>query len=515
MTAVVARRRLIRIGVGWVTVAVLEAAAYTALAFSIAAHWSPWLVLAVTLVSLAVTVLVSRAGFVSGVRLAGDLYSALGLALARAKPSWFTQDRRALVAEVAGRGIPSMMGVPAHQLQSYLVAPLLPVLLLIGIWILGGPRVALIVGGLLIAALVGQGLAQRWLARADATRHEAEHAATTATLELIDHLELLRTASGPSTAIARAEAAWRGQEAALARTNLASAPAMFISVIATVLPLAGLSLVLSAGGGMPPATMLALVLLTLRAAAPLEALALAGLGINQLRETIADYRSVRAAPALPEPTKAAVPAGNQIELIDVGHSPVLRGVTAHIPEGARVVVTGPTGSGKSTLLGLLMRFDDPDAGLIMVGGVSLRELGSSTWAERIAYVPQDAFVFTGTLAENVLLGRPEASDIEIERAVRLAALGGVLDRSPLGVHQDVGQQGAALSGGERQRVAIARALLKAAPILFLDEATSALDDGTEREIAAVIRELDATVIIVTHRDQSIWAPTRTIRLEAS
>jgi len=132
---------------------------------------------------------------------------------------------------------------------------------------------------------------------------------------------------------------------------------------------------------------------------------------------------------------------------------------------------------------------------------------------QIAYVPQDAVIFTGTLAENIRLGQPQASDEAVERVARQAALGAVLDRSPLGIHQSAGHQGAALSGGERQRVALARALLKQAPILILDEASSALDEATERDIAAVVRTLPATVIFVTHRDPAIWQPTQTIDLD--
>ena len=159
-----------------------------------------------------------------------------------------------------------------------------------------------------------------------------------------------------------------------------------------------------------------------------------------------------------------------------------------------------------------MRFDDPDQGSVTLGGVSLRDLPYDALAAHIGYVPQDPLVFSGTLGENIGLGRPGATETEIEDAARRAALGAVLDRSTLGIHQDIGHQGAALSGGERQRVAIARAFLKDAPVLVLDEATSALDEATERRIAGAVRELAATVFVVTHRDPAIWEPTRTITL---
>lgn len=175
-------------------------------------------------------------------------------------------------------------------------------------------------------------------------------------------------------------------------------------------------------------------------------------------------------------------------------------------------VTGVSGSGKSTLLELLMRFDDPEHGHILLGGVKISDMAYEDLAAHIAYVPQDPIVFTGTLAENIRIGNPQASDVEIDSIARKMRLESVIDRTPEGIHQSVGQQGAALSGGERQRVALARALLKKAPILVLDEATSALDEQIEKVIADSIRALSATVVFVTHRDATIWQPTQSIAL---
>ncbi|MER2206885.1 MAG: ABC transporter ATP-binding protein, partial [Rhodococcus sp. (in: high G+C Gram-positive bacteria)] len=386
-----ARRRLITIGLGWVSVAVLEAIAYTTLALSIADHRPPVLVLATAAIALFMTVLVSRGGYFTGARLVGDLYDALGDAFARAKLSWFTDDNRALLATVAGRGIPSLMSVPAHQLQTFLVAPLIPLLLLPGIAVVAGPGVMLLVGGLLAVSLAAQTLAQRALSRADERRHEAELAATQSTLELTDHLELLRTAAGPTRSVERIERSWRDQETAFARTNLAAAPATFISALATIVPLAGAVIFLAATGFDDPAAALALVVLTARAAAPLDELALAGIGVNELRATVRDYRTATSAPALPEPEPqdAGRPAGTDIKIVDVDHAPVLRGINAQIPAGDRVLVAGRSGTGKSTLLGLLMRFDDPDEGSVTLGGVSLRDLPYDDLAAHIGYVPQD------------------------------------------------------------------------------------------------------------------------------
>lgn len=509
-----ARRRLWLIGLGWIIVAALEATAYTVLARAIADHHTAGPVLLAAAVAVLATVLVTRAGFTSGARLAGDLYAALGQALARARLSWFTEKHRAQITLMAGRGIPGFMSIPAHQLQSFLHAPLMPLFLLVGMAWLAGPGTAGIAAGLLALSLLAQYLAQRALARADAGRHAADHDATLATLELVDHLELLRTAAGPQRALERIEHRWHTQESALATTNRAAACATFVSTLAGVLPLVGMAAWAALAGHDTPATVLALLVLVSRAAAPLDELALTGLELNDLRATLRDYQQVAQAPVLTEPVpeNALQPDGHAIALHQLGHAPALNGIDADIPAGAKVCVRGPSGSGKSTLLGLLMRFDDPQHGSILLGGVPLARMRYVDLSACIAYVPQDAVVFTGTLAENIRLGRQQASDDEVERIARQAALDTVLDRSPLGIHQPVGRRGAALSGGERQRVALARALLKEAPILLLDEATAALDEDTERNIAAVVNALPTTVIFVTHRDPTIWQPTLTIDL---
>ncbi|MGW4029308.1 ATP-binding cassette domain-containing protein [Streptomyces sp. NPDC004838] len=507
-----AKRRLIRISFGWAVVAVAEAAAYTALATAMTNGQPPGPVLGAAAVAVATTVLVSRSGYLTGARLAGDLYDALGTAFARARLSWFTETNRALTGTVAGRAIPTLMSVPAHQLQTFILSPLIPLLLLAGIGIVNGPSAMLFVGALLAVAFVAQSVAQRALARADADRGEAEQAAATASLEFVDHLELLRTAAGPERAVARLTATWRAQEAALARTNNASAPATLVSGLAGAFPLAGVVVLLAVTGIDDPAAALALVILTGRAAAPLDALALAGLTVNDLRTTVRQYGTVTGAPTLPEPSRSAPRKGHELELAGVSHAPVLRDVSAVIPEGARVLITGPTGSGKSTLLNLLMRFDDPEQGRVTLGGAALTDLRYEDLAAHIAYVPQDPIVFDGTIAENIRLGNPTATDDEVLEASRTAQLDTVVTRSPHGIHQHVGHHGSALSGGERQRVAIARALLKNAPILILDEATAALDTAVEERIVKSLRQLPSTIIAVSHRDTGVWDATDVITL---
>ena len=511
-----ARHRLLNVSLGWILVAGLEAFAYTVLALGIANHWPPLWVLTSASLAILATVLVNRSGYLTGVRLAGDLYTALGHALAQTKLSWFTNDHRSKIASMAGQGIPGFMSIPAHQLQSFLHAPCLPLCLVIGIGAVAGLNVALIACVLLAISLVVQFLSQRALKRADAQRHTAQSNTSAATLEFVDHIELLRTAAGPVRAIERLEQRWETQEQALTKTNLASALAIFISTLASVLPMTGIAafMILSESDHIP--TLLAVLVLTGRAAAPLSELATAGLGINDIKASLDNFQQVTNTPQLAEPTQPkAAPTEYDIFINQVSQTPVLENIKATIPAGSRVNISGPSGSGKSTLLELLMRFDDPEVGVISIGDVKLSDMPYETLASLIAYVPQDPIIFTGSLADNIRIGDPEASDQDIEAAARQAALDTIIDRSPEGIHQSVGQQGNALSGGERQRVTIARALMKKAPILILDEATSALDEKTEQDIITTLNYLASTVIFVTHRDATPWHPSQTIDLSNS
>ncbi|MBU2872952.1 ATP-binding cassette domain-containing protein [Marinobacter salexigens] len=508
------RNRVLAISLGWIVVAALEATAYTTLALAIVHHHPPVTVVTSAAIAMLMTVLVTRAGFLSGARLSGDLYAALGNALARAKLSWFSGEHQAEVMVLAGRGIPGFMSIPAHQLQSLLHAPLIPLLLLIGLGLVGGLEIMLVAGCLLAMSLGMQFFAQRALKRIDIERHTRDLNTAQSTQELIDHLELLRNAAGPVLALKRIECQWEHQEQAMARINRGAAIAVFISALAGALPLVGLASYLIFTGFNNPGQLLALLVLITRAAAPMEELALSGLVINDLRAALKDYHQIIDAPALPEagPDEVKQPEGYGLAATQVSHSPMLHDISVDAPEGARLLIVGPTGSGKSTLIELLMRFDDPERGEITLGKVPLAKIRYEDLMAHIAYVGQDPVIFTGTLADNIRIGKPHASDADLEKIARYVTLGSVIDRSPLGIEQPVGHQGSALSGGERQRLALARALIKGAPILVLDEATSALDQNTEKEIAKIIRRLPGTVILVTHRNETIWAPTHTIML---
>jgi ATP-binding cassette subfamily B protein/ATP-binding cassette subfamily C protein/ATP-binding cassette subfamily B multidrug efflux pump len=203
----------------------------------------------------------------------------------------------------------------------------------------------------------------------------------------------------------------------------------------------------------------------------------------------------RAAPLHFERLQFSYPEANRAALEEL---------TLALLPGQTLGLVGPTGAGKSTVLLLLLRQFEPAAGTIRIGPWPLTEIRLQALRESIAWVPQEPFLFSASIAENIALARPGATRAEIEEAARLAAIDADVRRLPQGYDTEVGERGVTLSGGQRQRVAIARALLSDAPILLLDDALSAVDTGTETEILAHLRELRArqperSVIIVSHR----------------
>jgi ATP-binding cassette subfamily B protein len=184
-------------------------------------------------------------------------------------------------------------------------------------------------------------------------------------------------------------------------------------------------------------------------------------------------------------------------------------------KGERIAIVGPSGAGKSTIMQLALRFYDPDDGQVFIDGVSLDEVDPRRLRERIAYVPQDTIIFGTSIKENISYGRPNASDDDIVKAARLAAVDSFVSTWPDAYETRVGERGMTLSGGQRQRIAIARAILKDAPILLLDEATSALDAESETVVQDALDHLmkGRTTIVIAHRLSTIVSADRILVMD--
>jgi ATP-binding cassette subfamily B protein len=224
-----------------------------------------------------------------------------------------------------------------------------------------------------------------------------------------------------------------------------------------------------------------------------------------------------------QPMKLAKPVRGELAFHDVCFAypgreggAVLRDVSFRVAPGETVAIVGPSGAGKSTLFQLALRFYDPGSGSVMLDGVDIARLDPVDLRAEIALVPQDAFIFGATVADNIAYGAPGATHGAVVAAAKQAAADGFISAMPQGYDTALGERGVTLSGGERQRIAIARAILKNAPVLLLDEATSALDAESETLVQGALETLmkGRSTLVIAHRLATIVTAHRILVIEA-
>lgn len=240
---------------------------------------------------------------------------------------------------------------------------------------------------------------------------------------------------------------------------------------------------------------------------------------ERLSELLSEQPVIQS-PVAPQVLPGPVPATVSFENISFvyptrpDHS-VLTEVSFAVAKGETVAIVGPSGAGKTTIFALLLRFYDPQTGIVRVEGVDVKTADPQAIRQRIAVVPQETIIFSGTIFDNIRFGRPQATREEALAAARAARVDEFVSRLSEGYETQVGERGLTLSGGQRQRIAIARAILRDAPILLLDEATSALDAESEAHVQEAIRDLtrDRTTLVIAHRLATVRNADRILVLE--
>ena len=421
------------------------------------------------------------------------LQDALGDHIVRLPLGWFTKERSGQVAALLTKELQMAMDVPSTFLRQMVIAVTTPaavvVLFLFVDWRIG--LVFVIAAPLLLwasramAKAAGEGHRQEELSNAEVAARVLEFAhaqpvlrATKRSVEGWDALQ---------------QAIERDRAATVATLRMASAPVARYTMLIQVV--------------------FAVVFAT---ATALLAWGQIGVAKNALDAS----EGILKTPPLPETRNPRVPCGSSVVFDRVGFAyeesrPVLQGVSLTCPERSLTALVGPSGSGKTTLTRLVARFWDVSEGSVSIGGVDVRDMRPDELMQQISLVFQDVYLFDGTIEENVLAGRPDATPEEVRRAAHVARLDEVAARLEQGWDTPVGEGGCRLSGGERQRVAIARALLKDSPIVLFDEATAALDAENEAAIVEAMHELarDRTVIAIAHRLSTIAAADQIAVLE--
>lgn len=373
-------------------------------------------------------------------------------------------------------------------------------------------RLALAAGiGLPLALLILRGT-MRIFGAIWADQRVARTAANSRMVEYIQGIGVIRAFNLAGARLGQFERAMATYRDASIATTTRITPAMigFMSVLeAGFAALIVLGVWLFLGGSLGGVTFLLFLFLGLAFYQPLMLLGELQAFQRIVENAVRNLNEFLRTPTLPEPEQPREPAGHGVTFAQVGfrydERPVLTELSCAIPERGITALVGPSGSGKTTLTSLIARFWDVERGSVQVGGVDVRAIASDTLQRQLTMVFQDVYLFHDTIKANIALGKPDASDAEIEAAARAARCHEFIAALPDGYDTVVGEGGATLSGGEKQRVSIARALLKDAPIVLLDEATASVDPENEWLIQQAFDALAAhkTVIVIAHRLQTL------------
>jgi ATP-binding cassette subfamily B protein len=391
------------------------------------------------------------------------------------------------------------------------------------VWALFGGTYALVIGVTMVAYIVLTLQITTWRLRFRRTMNAADNMVAGRLVDSFVNVETVRLFGNETYETNRLDEGLAAYETAANRSRFSL---MLLNLSQTVVVLTGVTavLVLAAldvqSGRLTVGAFVTLNTYMLQAFQPLNFL---GSVYREIRQSLIDMENLF--DVISEPAEADVarertlPQQSEIQFQNVrfGYEPercILSDVSFTIPAGQTVAVVGETGSGKTTLARLLLRFYDPNAGEILLGGVNIQDLSRQALRQRIGVVPQETVLFNDTLRYNIAYGNHDASQEQIDAAVEIAGLKGFVSGLPNRLDTEVGARGLKLSGGEKQRVAIARAVLKEPVIMIFDEATSSLDTATEAAIQANLERVAAqqTTLVIAHRLSTVTHADRIVVL---
>jgi thiol reductant ABC exporter CydD subunit len=453
-----------------------------------------------------------------------DVRSALVEQIARLGPDGIDRERVGSLVVLATSGIDALDRYFARYLPQLFLAVIVPVTVII--IVLGADWISAVIIAVtvplipLFMSLVGGSTKARMARQARLLHRLAGHF-----LDVVAGLTTLRVfgrAKAQVTAVRDITDQYR--KATMSTFRVAFLSSLILELLATisvalVAVAVGLRLL---GGHLSLATALFVLILAPEAYLPLRLL---GTNYHASAEGVKAAEEVfsvleRPLPSygtgrdVPDPSRSAIRV-EKLEVCYPGRTvPALNDVSLSVGPGEVVAIVGPSGCGKSTLLSVLLGLAPAWSGSVRVGEVDLAELDPDLWRAQVAWVPQRPHLFARSIADNVRLGRSDATDASVRAAIADAGLDEVVARLPQGLETVLGHEGAGLSAGERQRVALARAFVRDAPLLLLDEPTANLDGRTEEGVLSAVRRLmvGRTVLIVAHRPTLVAMADRTVHL---